>query len=772
MSELNLTAQQRAAIEADYEQFTVAAAAGSGKTTVLVQRCMRLIRDRGIAPHRILAITFTNRAAAMMKRRIVRELQEAGLREAAQIAETGPIQTIHSFCERILRENALLAEIDPEFDILSETQASAMAEIAILNALTEAYENNEWSAQLIEKTAGVGHYRDQGSAHGQIRSLVRDAIEFVRTASAPREEIEERFSHPDRLCEEYLERLAEDIDPELAEEVREIPIFARLDKIVSLCRERRMSLPSSLRECRFEGGYDGACDTVGLINIALIAVRTMEEEMEAEQAFDFTELEARALRMMEENAEARLRVGSQFDAVLVDEAQDVNPTQHRLISQLGIASEMFVGDAQQSIYRFRRADRRLFSQRSESTPTLLLTENFRSSPGILSFVDTLFSRIWGDGYQPMLDLQTPEDDPFADPIRPPFAGVEFWSLPAKDWSQMARWVKDVVAQSDDPGGIAILCRGSQAIQDLSERLTKENVPHRQVGAGRFYARMEVRDLANALQAASDPLNRFAWLAMLHSPLVGLSLDSIVLLSQQTSIPEALETFVPPVEGDKEKIEIAQNWLSEVRPLADRAPAWEVLSEIIARSPLMEELARRTDAHARLANVRKVMRLAAEQPELSASEFADQIREIQSLQHREGDAPSSDEEAGLPTLMTIHKAKGLEFDTVILADTFTNLDPNLRQLHFDREQSMAALELKRDMKSFGHRWLFSRYRREESDEMIRLLYVALTRAKRRLIIPLMPGGEKRTMASIIMDHFRFPDETPPGVTVLEAEGPEV
>lgn len=77
-----------------------------------------------------------------------------------------------------------------------------------------------------------------------------------------------------------------------------------------------------------------------------------------------------------------------------------------------------------------------------------------------------------------------------------------------------------------------------------------------------------------------------------------------------------------------------------------------------------------------------------------------------------------------------------------------------------------------MKSFGHRWLYSRYRREEGDEMIRLLYVALTRAKRRLIIPLMPGGEKRTMASVIMDHFRFPDETPPGVTVLEAEGPEV
>ncbi len=99
----NLTPEQQSAVEMQSNRFTVRAAAGAGKTRVLVARYLRYVVEAGLRPDQILTITFTRKAAAEMKRRIVKTLIEAGLPLEAQVAETGPIQTVHGFCERVLR---------------------------------------------------------------------------------------------------------------------------------------------------------------------------------------------------------------------------------------------------------------------------------------------------------------------------------------------------------------------------------------------------------------------------------------------------------------------------------------------------------------------------------------------------------------------------------------------------------------------------------------------------------------------------------------------
>ena len=125
---------QKEVVEAREPHLVVIAGAGAGKTSVLVQRYLRFVRE-GIPPSNILSITFTRKAAAEMKKRIVDTLREEGLFEAAREAETGPIQTVHSFCERLLRENAIAAGLDPEFEILAEAAKAEAREEAIQGAM-------------------------------------------------------------------------------------------------------------------------------------------------------------------------------------------------------------------------------------------------------------------------------------------------------------------------------------------------------------------------------------------------------------------------------------------------------------------------------------------------------------------------------------------------------------------------------------------------------------------------------------------------------------
>ena len=129
------TLEQRKAIEANDKQLVVQAGAGAGKTRVLVERFLRHVIEDKYGADEILTITFSRKAAAEMKRRIVTALRDAGRWEDAQIAETGPIQTIHSFCERLLRENSLVAGLDPQFEVLDEVDSVAWLEEALQESL-------------------------------------------------------------------------------------------------------------------------------------------------------------------------------------------------------------------------------------------------------------------------------------------------------------------------------------------------------------------------------------------------------------------------------------------------------------------------------------------------------------------------------------------------------------------------------------------------------------------------------------------------------------
>jgi ATP-dependent exoDNAse (exonuclease V) beta subunit len=483
--------------------------------------------------------------------------------------------------------------------------------------------------------------------------------------------------------------------------------------------------------------------------------------MEASQSLDFVALESRAVRMLEESEAARARIRSEYAVVLVDEAQDLSPLQYRLLTSLGIEAEMMVGDSQQSIYGFRQADVRLFLEKSQQTETLFLSKNHRSDPGILAFVDHVFRQEWGDDYRAM----GPGSESF-DPSRPPapWEGVELWEQRAKDTAQVARWIAELLDEGVRPGEIAVLVRERSYAHSLIAKLDGLEINYRLVGGSeRFYTRLEVRDLANALTCLSDPYDDFALLATLRSPIAGLSLDSIALLAMRKPVVEALSDFEPPVDEDRQLLAGFLTWYEPLRKCADRRPAYELLIELFARAPYWENLAARPRAYQTLANVRKLFRLAASHPEMGAEELSSRLREIRDLRHREGDAPAIDDQADAVSVLTIHKAKGLEFPIVVLPDMFGRLVRQVGEIETEKWLGVVAAEFE-GPKCAYLQWIAERRKERERAELMRVLYVGMTRAQKRLCLVTHPLASTSNLAGRVALLSGFVDGELPGVRV--------
>jgi len=272
-----------------------------------------------------------------------------------------------------------------------------------------------------------------------------------------------------------------------------------------------------------------------------------------------------------------------------------------------------------------------------------------------------------------------------------------------------------------------------------------------------------RRSANALEALANPLDDYALFALLRSPFVGLSLDSLILLAKRQPIYAALEGFQAPLPGDDELIREFLSWFEPLRKHADRVAAWELIGQLFAHSPILVNLGRREGAAQKLANVRKLLSLATEQPDVGPLEFAERIREIQSIRHKEGDAPAGDQDADEVTVMTIHKSKGLEFPVVVLPDTHQRMTKGAKDVEVDPWISMITTKFGRNSSMF-HEWLAQRRQDREEAEEWRVMYVALTRAKERLCVVLNPSGAGDKIAEKLARTIKFRDVAPPGVVV--------
>ena len=803
------TPEQRAAICRGGD-LLVEAGAGTGKTGVMVDRYCRLVCDEGISPDAVLAFTFTDKAATELRQRIRAALSaraEAGEERARELlgAIGGAwVTTIHGFCNRLLAGHPVAAGIDPGFRLLDAAEAERVAREAFEEALEAFLATGDADRERTVAAFDVGGLRAIAfGVHAELRSR---GLAEPRLPEPPAPDVEGA-----------LRRLAEAAEATLAELKESDPNRDLVERALSLAREGGTSgnageaaLPSleelaglrsessaramvSYREAIdaavarvAEAGEGGAAYRhIGEL-LELFSAR-YEAAKERRGALDFEDLQIRAVRLLE-RGELGAAYRRRFSHVLVDEFQDTNRLQLRLIESLrGPGGELVVvGDELQSIYGFRHADldvfreRRAAAERDPDATAMALSGNFRSRPELIAAVNALGEKLLGETYRPLLvgappaEPAPPGDGPAVELL---LTGRDGWDAEEIELEAAvdaatppsllaeARFVAErlrALADAGVPRGeMVVLLRAFTHLDAYEDSLERAGLRPYVVGGRGYWSQQQVADVCALLAAIANPLDDQALFGALASPACGAAPDTLWLLRAaagrrrhvwpalervggreegELDAPERLDD-VPPEE--RQLLRQFHARLESLRARAPRLPLAELIDAAVAETGYDLAVLSRPAGESRFANVRKLMRLAAD---FESREGRDLRGLLDFLAARadadaDGQAASAAEGHDGVRIMTVHSAKGLEFGVVAVPGLSRRLLSGARvpllSVGREPEAPRIGMQMRRlgapAINLYAHRELREEAQRREAEEELRLFHVAATRAKERLVL---------------------------------------
>ncbi|HXP37718.1 MAG TPA: UvrD-helicase domain-containing protein [Solirubrobacteraceae bacterium] len=756
------TAEQQQVVTRRAEPLLVSAAAGSGKTSVLVERFVRAVCDDEIAPGRILAITFTERAAGELRERVRARLLELGERQAARDTEAAFVGTFHGFCARLLRAHPLAGELDPDFAVLDEGLAGRLRERAFQEAVRELLSSDR-----------------QGRDSAPLDVLAAYGIDRVRA-------------------------MVEHVYLELRSKGQRFP---------------RLPAPALASDAAADADdAEAAAVCVVLGELLELFGLAYEQRKRARAAVDFDDLELLAQQLLEHHEQVRASWSERFELLMVDEFQDTNPRQLAILRALDRGNLFTVGDEFQSIYGFRHADVGLFRARraelAERGGSLSLTRNFRSRSALLDVVNAVFaerfaefralvagrpvtaeqsqgegqSQSLGDG-EPAVELLLSDTGGWE--TREELAAAVAGGLPpAPLWRQaearmLAQRVSELVASGRARAGdVVVLLRASGDLE-VFERALQLCGLRTLAAVGAFWGHQQIGDLLAYLRTLANPLDEEALYGVLASPLGGCSRDCLALLAQaaQASRRSAWDTAQSAAAGESElaqrlsardldALAAVCGLIARERAAASRRGVARLIERAIEATRYREHVLALDWGERRLANVHKLLRLArafeaSEGRDLRA--FLDHVAYLERAARVEPDAPVEGVEPDAVRLMTVHAAKGLEFPVVCLADLGRQPNARTPDLLLDGERlgvRLMRLDGERSTPALAYDELCAERRAREAEEEDRILYVAMTRARELL---LLSGS---------VDFDRWPRQGPSGTPIswlgpaLYAELPEL
>ncbi|MGB5365427.1 MAG: UvrD-helicase domain-containing protein, partial [Polyangiales bacterium] len=602
----SLNSRQREAVIHQGGPLVVFAGAGSGKTRVITFRVAQLIAAHDVAPWRILAVTFTNKAAGEMRARLLNLLGEQGA--AVQVG------TFHATCARLLRRHGETSGVSKDFTIYDDQDQQA----------------------LVKRV---------------LRDLGLDEKRYQPKAMAGRiNRAKQEVQGPDEI-----------------------------------------ETPDAWSE------------------VVRSVYTTYEERLRLANALDFGDLIYRTVRALDSDEAFRDEVVGRFSHVLVDEFQDTNHAQFRLVRLLseGHRNLCVVGDDDQSIYRWRGANRRNILDFRASFPdaTLVkLEQNYRSTQRILRAANAVIAR--NTDREPK-ELWT--DNPEGDAI------LVVRTMDERDEARLVlRGIRELSSQGHRLSDVAVFYRTHAQSRVIEESLRSANIGYRIVGGMRFYDRAEVKDLLAYLRVMTNPSDDMSLLRIINTPSRGIGKSTITrLLDLAAQYGQGLTDLLDDDATLAQFGSAARKSLGAFRGLmaglrdvaASGAPLGEIGAELVHRSGYAEMLQHddTPEADARFQNLQELVasmdEFQRERPECTLAEFLENV----TLQ------TSADEQVGgdRVTLMTVHAAKGLEFPVVMV----TGLEEQV----------------------FPFKGIDPWEDPEELEEERRLAYVAFTRAEQRLVL---------------------------------------
>jgi ATP-dependent helicase/nuclease subunit A len=784
------TDEQLVAIERREGDLLLDAGAGSGKTSVLVERFARSVLEDGIEVGAILTITFTEKAAAEMRERIRARLHELHADDAARATEGAFISTIHGFCARVLRAHALAAGLDPAFVVLDAPDADRLADAAFDEALEELARDNPSTIDLIAAYGAAGLRSAILHVHGELRSRGQRRPALPPLPTAPDIDVARTALRDARTAAAVELGAVVDPGPKVLE------ALARLDRCEALL-ELEDPWPGDLWTVGMPGGNGAALCTETCVRYgeALAEFRTACEHRRAVRVrdlldrllrrfgeryarakrevsgLDFEDLELECRELLRTDAELRERYRTRFERIMVDELQDTNQVQLELIELLARSNLFTVGDAQQSIYGFRHADVELFERRgaalAEVGARATLDTNFRSRPEILEVINALFEGELGERFRPLRAGREPSPVATGEPL------VELLVADkGADWAMeglgapwrvaearaLARRLERLLDSDTAPRDVVLLTRATTDLRVYERALEDRGIPTYVIGGRGYWAHPQVIDMVSYLEALANPRDEESLYTVLVSPLVGVSADALVVLAATARdrrgdpwrvLREPDGAFEALGERDRELLGRFAARFAIEREVAARLGPEALIERAIEDTGYDLAVLAMPGGQRRLANVRKLMRLAREHeaahgPDLRS--FLDlAARRARSGvsagagtgESRESEAPVEGEALDAVRLMTIHRAKGLEFEVVCVADLGRGPRWRADLMRIGRdgrfglrlaEPGTGKRESALDYRALGEERLAA-----EADEERRLFYVAMTRARERLIL---------------------------------------
>ena len=872
-----LTEEQRAVVEDRGGGLLVAAAAGSGKTRVLVERLLRRVQAEGADIDRFLVITYTKAAAAELRGRIAQEISariaenpgDRHLRRQAMLLYKTQISTIHAFCAQLLREHGHLLDLEADLRLCDESEAGALMLLAIDQVLEARYE-------AISDGSGFACLLDTMSAGRDDSRLVEIALDIynkVQSHPDPHAWLEiqgrafeltdisdagetvwgrllldqaqeqvgywrVRMTEALALCEGD-EKLSRSYAPSLAASLADLEAFEtalgqgwdqaaakaavsfprmgavrscedpaaqeRIKAIRDACKKRIGKLSE-----RFADGSGQLLEDLRSVAPAVQALFALVEDFSdaytalkrRRRLLDFSDLEHLAIRLLREAdgsaTELAGLVASRYIEVMVDEYQDTNEAQNAIFDAIsGNGRKLFmVGDVKQSIYRFRLADPTIFlgkyrafkprEQAGEGEDRrILLTRNFRSRPQVLEGTNFLFRNIMSvsfgemdytadEALYPGAEFPGQAEDYAVELDALDLSGVETDGAEEKTPRDLlearftARRIRALLDSgfpvSDDKGGtrpleqgdVVILLRSpGTVLRHYAKALGEQGLAWEAEGGEDFLASTEVSVALSCLRVIDNPRQDVPLISVLRSPVWGFSADR---LSQIRSAAPDTDFYGALLADNGADVREFLDELDRLRDLACDMSCHQLLWEVYDRFALLGIFDARGDGETRRRNLLALTE-CARQFESAGHKglygFLSYLDRVLDAGGRLSSLSPAGEGSGV-RILSIHRSKGLEFPVVFLCGLARRLNREDMQkpmlFHPRLGVGPKGLDPEKmvEYTTLARQAVAAQLEREMMAEELRLLYVAMTRAKEKLILTCALTGGARDLRRLAED----------------------
>lgn len=846
------TEQQNNAITARGRNILVSAAAGSGKTAVLVERVKQLVTDKQnpISVDKLLIVTFTNAAAAEMRYRISKALNEciknnpndSFYRKQLSLLSNAKICTIDAFCANIVREHFYELDINQDFTMLDDSELEIIQDNVISNLLDEYFEKGDSAfISLIECFTKPDDEKPIAEAIKRLLKFIyaqpfayawlKEAVEkynpstpFSKTIWY--EYVYERVSYlielgislvnqnislidfgEDDVNEKFTEAMKSDLTEftrfktaldkgwDFAVKERE-PSFVRFPtskKADSAIKEQMKSnrdiykklLTADIRGFFSDDENSIKSDTIDLYNnlqtLSALA-KEVDERVMAEKkernAYTFSDIEHFAIKLLFSlNADGEVvkteladRLSDEFAEILVDEYQDTNEAQDLLFTYLSNGKNMFtVGDIKQSIYRFRLAMPHIFNAKKKSyfdydksdsniNSKIILDKNFRSRKEICSYVNFIFSRIMTDDLGEV-DYNKNEflnysaeykDCAVPSAVLNIIDGVSGEETDESEATFIAQTIINKVNSGElikdgdtyrkiRYGDFVILMRNlKNHVNNYSKVLTDYAIPVVCDNSTNLFENNEIRILLSMLRTVDNPTQDIALLATLMSPFYSFTQDELAQIKLDNN---AKSLYGAVINSKSEKAKAFVEDISQLRKLAVTMSVSSFIRYLIEDRGMIAFVNAMGNANQRYQNILKFISFAESfdnGPNVGLTSFIRYIDKI--ISSEKGVESSAFNAAGedAVTIMSVHHSKGLEFPVVILAGAdrkYNKLDLS-NNLLLNSEYGL-AIKCHNEENMYRYRPLSYTVIRDKTEtelmsENLRVLYVAMTRAKEQFI----------------------------------------